>query len=78
MVTKPVLLICSGDDKITVTEYKSIAEAQAAMEEHYQELMPPELLPDWDEYSFCGVNEAKLFRNGNDVWLWRIYERSNG
>lgn len=43
------------------------------MTEAYDDLKPSELDTEWAEMSYCDDNDAKLYRNGEDVHIWKLH-----
>lgn len=57
--------------------YANYEEAKAAMDEQYKELTPCDWDDDCEEISECGSHYAALYRNGEDVYIWKIVEVPN-
>lgn len=44
------------------------------MEKQYSEHLPEEWIDDFEDMSYCGDDEAVLYNNGEDVYLWQIID----
>lgn len=72
-MNEKVLLIHTDGYDIDVSEYISIDNARKTMIEAYDDLKPSELDTEWAEMSYCDDNDAKLYRNGEDVHIWKLH-----
>lgn len=75
MKQKTLLIHTDGYD-IDITEFNDPAAVQKAMKDAYNSLKPSKLEPEWAELSYCDDNDAKLYRNGEDVHIWKLHKVS--
>lgn len=53
--------------------YSSLSAAVKEMQSQYNEAIPNGgLLPDWKELSYINDNNAILYANGENVYVWKI------
>ena len=52
--------------------YSSYANAKTVMDSQYAALIPEEWMEDCEDTSYCSDYDAILYRNGEDVFVWRI------
>lgn len=53
--------------------YSSLADAVKEMQSQYNDAIPNGgLLPDWKELSYIDDNNAILYANGENVYVWKI------
>ena len=69
----PKYILCFTDGYgIECTQYDSKEESEEAMQTAYTEAMPPSLDESFAEMSMCNDSDAILYRNGEDVYVWKI------
>ena len=73
MKTKALLIRTSGYE-IDISKFPSIDDARNEMKNEYKRLTPTEFDPDWESMSYCDENNAILYCNGEDVYVWKVYE----
>lgn len=72
MAKNKAILIKTDGYEIWHKFYESYEDAKSAMDEQYEEATPEEWDEDSEEISECGSHYAALYRNGEDVFIWRI------
>lgn len=70
---KKYLLILTNGYNIEVTEFDLLGQAQKEMEDKYNEYHPEDNIKEYEELSYLGENDARLFANGHDVYVWKIH-----
>lgn len=73
METKAILVKTDGYS-ITHSFFSSFEKAKETMEKQYSEHLPEEWDEDYEDMSYCGDDEAVLYNNGEDVYLWQIID----
>ena len=74
--TKAILIKTDGYD-ITHSFFDSFENAKVAMKKQYEANVPDEWFDDFEDLSYCGDYNAALYRNGEDVFLWKIIDLKN-
>lgn len=69
--TKAILIKTDGYS-INHYFFDSVEEAKSAMDSQYADLMPEEMMEEFEDTSYCGEYGATLYRNGEDVFVWQI------
>lgn len=66
------ILIKTDGYSIEHSFYGSYEEAKAVMDSQYAALTPDEWYEDCEDTSYCSGYDAILYRNGEDVYVWKI------
>lgn len=67
-----ILLISTDGYGIEYTPYPSMDEAKIAMDIAYQSLTPNDWDEDFKEMSYVSDEDAILYANGENVYVWTI------
>lgn len=67
-----ILLISTDGYGIEYTPYPSMDEAKTAMDIAYQSLTPNDWDEDFKEMSYVSDEDAILYANGENVYVWTI------
>jgi hypothetical protein len=70
----PHILISSDGYSISTAVFASYDEAYKMMEDGYKACTPNEHFDDWKDMSYLSDDEATMYANGDDVYLWRIVD----
>ena len=68
------ILIKTDGYSIEHSFFKGYEEAKEEMDRQYNELTPSEWIEDFEEISECNAYGAALYRNGEDVFIWKIVD----
>lgn len=71
--TAVILIMCDGYN-ITTQQYTDFAVAQKAMRDAYESLDDNDPDSEWADSSYLNENNALLYANGEDVYVWKIIE----
>lgn len=75
VVVEGVFILVSTDGySIEHTKYDTKNEARDAMKKAYDLLKPKQFEESCEEMSYVSDNDAMLYDNGNDVYVWQIIE----
>ena len=69
---KYLLVTTDGYNLDDHTFYDSFESAQTAMKDSYKALTPDDWIEDFSDMSHCGDDDAILYDNGNNVYVWSI------
>lgn len=75
---KRYLLIASSSEGIEYTDYETKELAQSNMEKAYEQLLPEDFDPEWEEMSYIADGSATLYANGEDIYFWEIVDLCPG
>ncbi len=68
----PHLLIETTGYEINTIRFESYDAAFKQMQESYNKCMPDQLYDECKEFTYLNENEAALYDNGNNIFLWKI------
>ena len=70
------LLITSIGYEIQTVQFDSLLDVQTEMKEQYKTMYDKysPILTEYDDSCYCEKLDARLFANGDEVYVWKIVE----
>lgn len=74
LISHKCMLVSTDGYSIENTIYSSYEEAKSAMEKAYDEVTPDDWNEMWQQDSYLAENNAILYANGENVFVWQIVD----